>query len=276
MGIRWAPPFALPEPRDRSRRGTGKPYDQVHLGVGAASFGNVCVGVYGLWHDQPVFGDISGDLGLVISNDGIRFREPALGHVFIHRDESPVTPAAGQSFPTLLCQGNGILTVGDETRIYHGRWRNAADGLVLSEAEGNWRHYSGEVALATLPRDRWGAFGPDPGADEGMVCTALITLPASGSMVRINADGVAGLTVALLDEQFHPIPGFADGRGYRPGRPGLPGALGRTRAGRSRRPAGAHAGEATPRACPERSRRGAERRRAFRRLRAAPVCVVCR
>ena len=200
----WEPSFALPEPRDRSLRGTGKPYDQVHLGVGAASFGNVCVGVYGLWHDQPVFGDISGDLGLVVSNDGIRFREPAPGHVFIHRDESPVTPAAGQSFPTILCQGNGIMTVGDETRIYHGRWRNAADG--------HWRHYWGEVALATLPRDRWGAFGLNPDADEGMVCTAPITLPARGCVVRANADGVAGLTVGLLDEQFRAIPGFTDGR----------------------------------------------------------------
>ena len=95
-------------------------YPQVHLGVGAASFGNVCVGVYGLWYDRADFSEIACDLGLVISNDGVRFREPgaAPGQVYIHRDDSPATPAPGRNFHTILCQGNGILNVGDETRIY--------------------------------------------------------------------------------------------------------------------------------------------------------------
>ena len=44
--------FLLTEPADPAQRGARKPYDQVHLGVGAASFGNVLVGLYGLWHNQ--------------------------------------------------------------------------------------------------------------------------------------------------------------------------------------------------------------------------------
>ena len=102
----WQWAFALPEPGDRSLRGSGiargdasamRQYPQVHLGVGAASFGNVCVGVYGLWYDRADFSEIACDLGLVVSNDGIRFREPgaAAGQVYIHRDDSPVTPAPG-------------------------------------------------------------------------------------------------------------------------------------------------------------------------------------
>ena len=47
------------------------------------------------------------------------------GHVYIGGHDSPVTPAPGKDYPTILCQGHGILNVGDETRIYHGRWRNA-------------------------------------------------------------------------------------------------------------------------------------------------------
>ncbi|MHB9130239.1 MAG: alpha/beta hydrolase family protein [Armatimonadota bacterium] len=207
----WAWAFALPEPRDATERGADNRYDQVHLGVGAASLGNICVGVYGLWHSQPFgedFGKISCDLGLVVSNDGIHFREPAAtpGQVFIHHDSSPATPMPGRHFETILCQGNGILNVGDETRIYHGRWRN-----VGQRGEDIAQYYRAEVALATLPRDRWGALGLNPGTDDGTVCTAPIILPADGGTLAVNADGVAGMRVDLLDEQFCPIPGFTGG-----------------------------------------------------------------
>ncbi len=203
----WA--FALPEPSAPSARGVPKPYDQVHLGVGGTSLGNVCVGVYGLWHDQANFGDIDGDLGLVVSNDGIRFREPGAtpGQAFIHLEDSPVTPVPGHSFRTILCQGNGILNVGEETRIYHGRWRN-----VGQQAEVIAEHYCAEVALATLPRDRWGALRLNPGAQTGTVVSTPLTLPAAGGELRLNADGVAGLAVDLLDEQLQPLSGFAAGQ----------------------------------------------------------------
>jgi hypothetical protein len=49
---------------------------EVHLGVGAASLGNVAIGLYCLWRNDPDFGRISGDLGLVLSHDGIAFHEP--------------------------------------------------------------------------------------------------------------------------------------------------------------------------------------------------------
>ena len=207
----WAWAFALPEAHDPAQRGAGHCYDHVHLGVGAASFGNVCVGLYGLWHNQPFgedFGKINGDLGLVVSNDGVHFREPAAdpGHVYLHRDDSPVTPVPGRTCNTILCQGNGILNVGDETRLYHGRWRNAGQ-----RAEDIATYYSAEVALATLPRDRWGALALHPGADEGTICSAPLAVPAGGGALTLNADGAAGLTVALLDERFRPLPEFAAG-----------------------------------------------------------------
>ena len=208
----WAWTFALPEPVDRLQRGTGitggKPmreYPQVHLGVGAASLGNVCVGVYGLWYDRENFADISGDLGLVVSNDGLRFREPGAtpGRPFIRRDESPATPVPGRAFNTILCQGNGILNVGDETRIYHGRWRNAGQN-----AEDIAAHYGAEVALATLPRDRWGALGLNPGVETGTICSAPITLP-TGCTISLNAEGAAGMRVELTDERFALLPQFS-------------------------------------------------------------------
>ncbi len=209
----WQWAFALPEPADPAERGTGvgggRPragFPQVHLGVGAASFGNVCVGVYGLWHDSTNFADISGDLGLVVSNDGVRFREVAAGpgRPFIHRDDSPATPVEGRSLNTILCQGNGILNVGDETRIYHSRWRNAGQ-----KVEDVAALYYAEIALATLPRDRWGSLGLNPGVKTGSLCSAPVVMPERGAEILLNADGAAGMRVELLDDRCEPLPGFA-------------------------------------------------------------------
>jgi hypothetical protein len=222
----WQWAFALPEPPDPADRGTGlsggkrlRDFPQVHLGVGATSFGNVCVGVYGLWHDRTDFGEIGCDLGLVVSNDGVRFREPAAapGWPFIRRAESPVTPVAGRELPTILCQGNGIVNVGDETRIYHGRWRNAGN-----KAEDVTSLYRAEVALATLPRDRWGWLGLDPGAERGVLGSTAVPVPAGGAEIVLNADAAAGMRVELLDERYVPLPGFS---GASSGRPGAAGGL---------------------------------------------------
>ena len=204
----WCETFALPEPLDRTKRGPSFSYDQVHLGVGAASLGNVCVGLYGLWHNAHFdnsFHDISCDLGLLVSNDGLHFREPAKGHIFISQHESPALPVPGKNYKTNLCQGNGIVNVGDETFIYHGRWRNV--GFVTAESLVEYR---AEVALATLPRDRWGALGLNPDATTGTICSAPITLSADAS-IALNADGMSGIGVELLDENFVPITGFSGG-----------------------------------------------------------------
>jgi hypothetical protein len=194
----------LPDPARPEDRGFGKRSDQAHLGVGAAPFGNVLIGLYCIWHDHPQFGQISGDLGLVVSNDGIAFREPVKGHVWLASRDSPATPVPGKSYLTILCQANGILNVGDDTRIYHGRWRNVDYGENL-----DMRDYSAEVALATLPRDRWGALGLFPNQAEGSVISCPIRLPEGGCELALNADGASAMRLELLDERFAPIKGFS-------------------------------------------------------------------
>lgn len=213
--VHWLPEvadaFVLAEPASPDDRGFQKPYDQVHLGVGGASLGQVVVGLYGRWHNFAGdtsraipnswfgFGQISCDFGLVISNDGLRFREPVKDFIFLSRTNSPVTPIAGKPYPTILCQsGNGILNVGDETRIYHGRWRNSEYGL----------DYLGEVALATLPRDRWGALGLPIGCTNGWVWTQPISLPARWQM-KLNAEAAQSVEVEIADSQFQWLPAFA-------------------------------------------------------------------
>jgi len=190
--------FTLPEPVDPSQRGYEFLYDQVHLGVGAANFGNVQVGVFGLWHQgkgEPPLYTLKGtscDLGLVVSNDGIHFREPVKGHVYISGHESSPTPVEGKEYPTILCQGNGILNVGDETLIYHGRWRNT----------GLSREYRAEVGLAKLPRDRWGALGLFPQQSEGWVWSAPVTMPEGGVEILLNADHPELTRVEVTDERL--------------------------------------------------------------------------
>ena len=198
--------FWLPEPHDPSQRGHTKPYDQVHIGVGATSFGNACVGLYCIWHNRPFptptdwfgIGTTSGDFGLLVSNDGLHFREPVKGHVWLRGDESPVN-LPGVKHTMIMCQGNGILNVGDETRIYHGRWANTADV----------NDYYAEIALATLPRDRWGSLGLFPDQAEGSVWSCPVTLPTNGCEVRLNADDAANMRVEIADERFTLLPAYS-------------------------------------------------------------------
>ena len=220
---KWLPghteAFLLPEPEDPAERGQTGRYAQVHLGVGGVSYGNVVVGLYGLWYNEPGdfnpeqrwswfgYGKTSGDLGLVFSNDGLHFREPVKGHVFISRFDSPATPIEGENSPTILCQtGNAILNVGDETRIYFGRWRNAAynQGLTV------------EVALATLPRDRWGAVGlyPKDAArdvyrDRGSIWSAPVRIPSAGCRVVLNADHTGLMSIEVSDAKFQLLPDYS-------------------------------------------------------------------
>src|SRR6185437_4988828 len=102
--------FLLPEPADPNGRGLDRPSVQVHLGVGAASYGNVLVGLYCQWHALPAPGDwfgrgrTYGDFGLLVSNDGQHFREPVKGHIFLNRHDSPVHISPDVRYEEILVQ----------------------------------------------------------------------------------------------------------------------------------------------------------------------------
>jgi hypothetical protein len=202
--------YRAPEPEDVTKRGLLGDYPQVHLGVGTASFGNVAVGLWGIWHNPSEAdrrktgwygaGLITCDLGLVVSNDGVAFREPVTGHVFISEKDSPATPVPGVSDPTILCQANGILNVGDLTYIYHGRWRNA------TETKDN---YYAEVGLATLPKDRWGSLSLSESTSSGTVWSAPITIPEGGVTISLNTNRADNITVELADANGTLLPEYS-------------------------------------------------------------------
>lgn len=199
----WAPgyvdSFNLEQPNEPKLRGPHKEYVQTHLGLAAADIGGVCVGLYGRWHAAPDIGNAVCDLGLVISNDGLHFREPVKGHVFLDARDSQATPHPERQFHTVMCQSNGIVNTGDETRIYHGRWRNTGHHRMDK--------YCMEVGLATIPRDRWGALGVYPEHAEGTLWTAPVCLDDAD--LTLNATGAQRMRLEIADEQFNLLPGYS-------------------------------------------------------------------
>jgi hypothetical protein len=128
--------------------------------------------------------------------------------VYIDRNDSPATPCPGESYNTILCQGNGILNVGEDTFIYHGRWRNAG-------CPSDIAHYGATVGLAKIPRDRWGALGLFPEDEEGAVWSAPVTLPEGGCQLSLNADGADGMIVEVSDQDFNLHTGLSGSEGGR-------------------------------------------------------------
>ena len=170
--------------------------EQVHLGAALWDRGNVLVGFYGQWHgalnnDRRY---ISMDLGLVLTQDGLHFREPI--------PDFRIVSAAEESdgvHPSLI-QGQGFENIGDQTLVWYGAWRD------------------GEIRLATWERDRLGYFEPvrrprnKAGSEAPHFITCPLQLQDAGAKLYLNADGLAEnsyLKLELLDEQLRSVPGYS-------------------------------------------------------------------
>jgi hypothetical protein len=171
---------------------------QVHLGASIWHRGNVLVGLYGAWegHESNKLNDVRMNLGLIISNDGMLFREPLRGFPMIRYG----TERSGWKTVRLL-QGHAFVNHGDRTMI----WYSAGTDV------GNAVENQAEVGLATLPRDRFGYLAPMDGKAM-WVSNVLPPMPA-GAKVAVNADGLgpqASMRFELLDARFVPLPGYSD------------------------------------------------------------------
>jgi hypothetical protein len=67
------------------------------------------------------------------------------------------------------------------------------------------------VALATLPRDRWGALGLVPRQAEGTAWSTPVRLPPTGFKLTLNAEGASSIQVEIADERFSLPPDFSGG-----------------------------------------------------------------
>ena len=157
--------------------------------------GNVLLGTYGQFHGVPGSPSHPMDLGLLISNDGIHFREPVPDFVFLPRGEPRSWEGGG------LLQGQGFENVGDETYIWYGGWDN---DVTRPDTYG-------EIGLARWRRDGFGSLS----VKNPELPAAFVTSPiqAQGAVtIRLNAEGLsdrAWLRVELLDRGERPLPGYS-------------------------------------------------------------------
>ena len=187
----------------RSREG-----EQTHEGVSVWNRKNVLLGTYGRWHGAKEWKDVTIDLGLLVSNDGVNFREPLHEFTFLERGKDGDWDQGG------VLQGQGFENIGDQTYIYYGAWDPR-----------NWEGAPprGGVGLATLPRDRFGDLLVDEsGQGSGdyqqkkIACefvTANVTTKVDAmNRFFLNAGGLganAALKIELLDDKLRPLPGFS-------------------------------------------------------------------
>lgn len=174
--------------------------EQTHEGISVWNRGNVLIGMYGLWDGGKKWTDLIINQGFVISNDGIRFREPAHEFVFI-----PVGPDGTWDEGGLM-QGQGWENVGSKTYIYYssGDLRTWTAGRLPSPPRGS-------IGLATLPRDRFGDLSVlDTGEGQPEFVTKLLK-GKQNQRLFLNADGLgpeARLKIELLTHDEKPLPGF--------------------------------------------------------------------
>lgn len=174
-------------------RGPRESLQEAHEPAATWNRGNVLIGLYGVWHGAVIATERRMDLGFLVSNDGIHFREPVHDHVFIPAG------ADGEWDQRGLIHGQGFENVGDRTFIYYGAW----------DVSGGGKGTSG-IGLATLPRDRIAALSTrDPG--DGQFTSRPFTL-ASPAVLRVNVEGIsarAAMRLELLDREGRVLPGFA-------------------------------------------------------------------
>lgn len=217
--IEWSnvPAFAFIRPGYRPAPHSSG--EEAHLGAGIWNRGNVLIGLYGQWHGHPKASGIwdrrdliKMDVGLIVSNDGIHYREPCT--------DFAVIPGGGESEwdHGALMFGQAFANVGNQTYIwYGGPWW------------ANWPHLQEEhpaVGLATLRRDGFGYLRlQNEFYNRGSFITCPIRLAGTdGARLYVNAEGLSDssfIQVDLMGMDLRPISGYSGSDSVRITRSGL-------------------------------------------------------
>jgi hypothetical protein len=210
--VHWSPTSSLAFVREPQHTPLGPGHsregEQNHEGISVWNRRNVLLGLSGRWHGAAEWADVRVDLGFVVSNDGVHFREPAHEWTFLKRGEDGQWDQGG------VIQGQGFENIGTQTFIYYGAWDPR-------RREGTAPR--GGVGIAVLPRDRFADLVvEEAGRGRGdyqlpeitsEFVTAAVPIPRGGApRFYLNADGLgeaAALQVELLDELERPLRGYS-------------------------------------------------------------------
>ena len=174
---------------------------QTHMGAGMWNRGNVMLGLYGRWQDQPAPAPKGAkshllgtrvDLGFVMSNDGVHWREPVPDFVTIPRGRE------GEWDHISLLQAHAFANVGEKTYLWYSHW----------DCDGEFRNQ--DIGLATLRRDGFGYLTQD-NANAPAQCETLFFTPKKVAELTVNVDGVSSdrpLKLELLDARARSLPGM--------------------------------------------------------------------
>ncbi|MBI5775595.1 MAG: hypothetical protein HZA89_17895 [Verrucomicrobia bacterium] len=211
--VNWSPTqtigFVRPQQHQLLGPGRSLEGEQTHEGISVWQRNNVLLGIVGLWRGAKEWKNIAVDLGFVVSNDGLNFREPAHEWTWLKRG------ADGQWDQGGVIQGQGFENIGEQTFVYYGAWDPRGTGGSVQPRGG--------VGIAMLPRDRFGELvietaGEGPGDYQlprvtSEFVTASIPMKQSAShRFHLNADGLgaeAALRIELLDHLERPLAGYS-------------------------------------------------------------------
>ena len=166
---------------------------QTHMGAGIWNRGNVLLGLYGQWQDapQPPPKDAKShllgtriDLGFVVSNDGVHWREPVPDHKTIARGKD------GEWDSIALLQAHAFANVGEKTYMWYSHW----------DCDGEFRNQ--DIGLATLRRDGFGYLSAMK-TDVPATCETAFFDAGDGTKLFLNTDGP--VKIEVLDEKLKVI-----------------------------------------------------------------------
>jgi hypothetical protein len=205
--------------------------EENHMGAGQWNRGNVILGLNGRWHGRTILHPptsehiandaligLTIDLGLIISNDAVHYREPVRNFVMVRHG-----PDADWDSYALL-QGNAFANTDRETFIWYGNWNTAKTDSVPVASEplpASAIEKSPGVGLLRLPRDRFGFFSkllavsqernPAYNVKRDASCLTESIRLARPSTLSANVDEVApgaALRIALVDDAEQPLAGY--------------------------------------------------------------------
>ncbi|MFD0961122.1 hypothetical protein [Paenibacillus chungangensis] len=196
--------------------------EQVHTPAGFWNRGNVILGVYGQIHQIEAktgtkfaragsgMEDTTEDLGLILSNDGIHFREAIPGFKFVGRGEK------GEWDGGSLVPANSFVNTGDFTYLYYGAWQN---GMCFDNS-------AGDVGLAYWRRDSFGYVRIRNADESAVIQTEAIEATGRGRKIYVNFDMDSfregcGLKFELVDPSGRVLPGYSEEESVMCSNPGL-------------------------------------------------------